>query len=345
LQELSIPAYLCDLDFYGMRTTTFLLGILLAGLAFPNLPAQSAEFDASGFDAMRIENEIKLVVPREIQDSVWAYLQTRYDNDNLYLRAIDSSFSVKFAQDIFRDQYFDNDTFQLLQMQCGVRHRARVVLTDSTDRKNGRELMQIKINDIDANDLNRAEFKYPVKHYSPGGKVEEHDDHPFLGLVKRKSRKDILARLKEYKVEGLDLRPTILIVQLRKRVYVSLDTTAFATLTLDIDTAFYQGDTALFTEMEMELNEIRYTGADSAMRAKMEGINDQIKADLLKRFPAIHQDQTPKYNKAALALGVDPKNGKMGKGAGKFPVVPVVAGVSVALLAVVVVVIRRRRKG
>jgi hypothetical protein len=325
-----------------MRKIPFLLAVCLA--LFPVfIPAQSAEFDAGGFDAMRIENEIKLVVPREIQDSVWAYLQARYDNDNLYLKAIDSSFSVKFAEDIFRDQYFDNDTFQLLQRQCGVRHRARVVLTDSTDRKNGRELMQIKINGIDDNALNRAEFKYPVKHYKPGGTVKEHDEHPFLGLVKRKSRKDIIARLKEYGINAMDLRPTVQIIQHRKRVYVSLDTTAFATLTLDIDTANFQGDTVLFTEMEMELNEIRYTDADSATRAKMEGINEQIKGDLLKRFPAIHQDQTPKYNKAATALGIDPKNGKMGKGASKFPLVPVVTGVSVVVLVVGVLMMRRRR--
>lgn len=271
------------------------------------------EFDPGGFNSLRIENEIKLVVPRSSADSVWQYLQSRYSPPSSFLAGIDSSLHAVFAEDIFRDQYFDNAEFQLVTMESGVRHRSRVVLTDATSRKNGRELMQIKINHIDGNDLNRGEFKYPIRHYKPGGKEAEDDYHPFLGVVKRKSRPAIIERLKTYGIDALTLEPTILITQYRKRLYVYHDTSAFATITLDIDTAFYMGDTTLFTELEMELNEIAYTNNDSTQRGKMEGINSLFQKDLLDHFPAIHQDQTPKYNKAAHAFGIDPKNGLFGK--------------------------------
>jgi hypothetical protein len=301
-----------------------------------------SEFDPGGYNALRIENEIKLVVPRELQDSVWAYLNARYAHPSTFLLGIDSSLNSKFAEDRFIDQYFDNDVFQLVKMESGVRHRSRVVLTDSASRKNGRELMQIKINHIDGNALNRGEYKYPVKHYKPGGSVEEYDDHEFLGLVKRSEREAVIARLKEYNIDAMELAPTILINQYRKRVYIFKDTTAFATLTLDIDTARYMGDEALFTEMEMELNEIAYTLADTATRQQMEEINDLLKKDLLTRFPAIHQDQTPKYNKAAARFDIDPKNGKYGKR--KFPTVPVLIAGAVVLVVGGMVVLYRKRK-
>jgi CYTH domain len=278
------------------------------------MPAYAqGEFDPGDYDALRIENEIKLVVPREIQDEVWVYLQKRYAPPSTFLAGIDSSLHAVFALDRFSDQYFDNADFQLVRMASGVRHRTRQVLTDTTSRKNGRELMQIKINNIDQNDLNRGEYKYPVKHYKPGGKVVEHDEHPMLGLVKRKNRAGIIEKLQLNGVDALSLAPTILITQYRKRLYVYKDSSAFATLTLDIDTASYLGDQALFTELEMELNEIAYTNGDTSKRAEMEQVNSVFRQDLLQQFPAIHQDQTPKYNKAAAAFGIDPENGKYGK--------------------------------
>jgi hypothetical protein len=304
--------------------------------------AQPSEFDPGGFNTMRIENEIKLVVPLEQTADVWKYLQTRYDNSNLYLRSMDSAFNSKFAEDIFRDQYFDNDTFQLAAMQCGVRHRTRFVLTGAGSNKNGKELMQVKINNIDGNDLNRGEFKYPIRKQAQDKNKKEGDDHVFLGRVKRKNRPDIVAKLKEYGINADELHPTILIVQNRKRVYIARDTTAFATLTLDTDSAFYKGDTVRFTEIEMELNEIAYTLADSATRVEMERINDLMKKDLLEHFPAIHQDQTPKYNKAFTALGIDPKGEKEGESSG-FPLMAVLIGAG-GLLAILGawMVLRRR---
>ena len=263
---------------------------------------QSSEFDAGGYDAMRIENEIKLTVPNEIVDSVWQYLQDRYNNENLFLRKFDDGFSTKMAEDFFIDQYYDNEEMDLLKRQFGVRHRTRYVLTDSTDHKNGRQLLQVKVNDIDSNQLNRAEYKYPIRYY--GAPNTPIDGHPLFRKIHRAHRKELAGRLNKLGIDGFSLFPTILIEQLRQRVYVSLNGGSFATFTLDGVTASFSGQSTHFTELELELNEINYTLGDSTTRAKMEEINEQIKGDLLATFPSIRQDQTPKYNKGFMALGL-----------------------------------------
>ncbi|MCB0581862.1 MAG: CYTH domain-containing protein [Phaeodactylibacter sp.] len=263
---------------------------------------QSSEFDAGGFDAMRIENEIKLAVPNEIVDSVWNYLKARYDNDNLFLKEFDAGFSTKIAEDFFIDQYYDNEEMQLLKRQFGVRHRSRYVLTDQTDRKNGRQLLQVKVNDIDDNMLNRAEYKYPIKFYgTPNTPIE---GHPLFRKIHQDHRKALAERLHEFGIDAFSLFPTIKIEQLRRRVYVSLNGNSFATMTLDGVTASFSGQSTHYTELELELNEINYTLGDSTARAKMEAINESIKGDLLATFPSIKQDQTPKYNKGFEALGL-----------------------------------------
>lgn len=251
---------------------------------------------------MRVENEYKLKIPDQIADSVWTYLTTKYNNENLFLKEYDPAFNTKVAEDWFVDQYYDNKEMQLLALQYGVRHRTRHVLTDSTDRKHGRQLMQVKINGIDDNGLNRAEYKYEIKY---NGKPKSHFDiHPFFNKINADQRSQIGETLSQYGIDPFSLFPTVRVDQLRKRVYISLGADAFATLTLDFCTANYAGKAKSFVEMEMELNEINYTEADSTTRAKMEEINASFKNDLIATFPSIVQDQTPKYNKGFMALGL-----------------------------------------
>ena len=128
---------------YGVEG--FVCFVFGTGLSFGQ-----TEFNSGDYDVLRIENEYKLTVPNELSDSVWKYLTSRYDNTNLYLKSIDSSFSCKTSEDLFIDQYFDDPAHQLWKNQNGIRYRTRFVLSDSTDRKNGKELVQIKINNIGA---------------------------------------------------------------------------------------------------------------------------------------------------------------------------------------------------
>src|SRR5690606_36027221 len=124
------------------------------------------------------------------------------------------------AIDIFVDQYYDNEEMDVLKQQYGVRHRYRETLSDEESDKNGRELLQVKINGIDGNELNRAEYKYEIQYYRPPTKTL--DMHPFFYNIKRNQRQLLDVRLAEFNIVGKSLFPTIRIEQTRKRVYVSL---------------------------------------------------------------------------------------------------------------------------
>lgn len=284
-----------------MNKSNSLIGLII--LFITQLGFSQSEFSASGYNSLRIENEIKLSVPLELSDSLWSFISDRYDNDGFYLQSIDQSFNCKMAIDSFTDQYFDNKNLDLLGIQSGVRYRSRYVLTDEPSRKDGRELMQLKINDIANNPLSRGEYKYKIKHYN---EIEDPiDTHPFLGLVKRSHRDDLSEQLRNININSLELFPTIKITQIRKRIYVYKGETPFSTLTLDKVRAEYLGKSCIFLELELELNEIGYTESDSLVRKEMEKVNETIKLDVLNRFSRIEQDQTPKYNKAAYILGLN----------------------------------------
>jgi hypothetical protein len=275
-----------------MKKTMLIFKIFF--IAYTRLCAQ-AEFD-DNYNSARIENEYKYSVPIEIYDSVWSYMRDNYGNEKLFLRKMDSTFVSSISDEAFIDQYYDNETFQLLRSQNGIRHRTRRVLSDSDNKKNNRELMQIKVNGIDSNMLNRAEYKYPIKHYSFSDKGYE--SSPFLNLIKRNYREEIVKKLSQLKIDAQTLKPFIVVDQKRKRVYIFKGSSAFSTITLDSVTAIQNKDKINFIEIEMELNEIVYTKANDLGRREMEKLNKRILEDLITRFPQIKQDQTPKYNKA-----------------------------------------------
>jgi hypothetical protein len=254
-----------------------------------------AEFD-DNYNSARIENEYKYAVPIEIYDSVWRYMRDHYGSEKLFLRKKDPSYISFISDEAFIDLYFDNKTFQLLNARNGIRHRTRKVLSDTANRKNNRELMQIKVNAIDSNALNRAEYKYPVRHYSPTDKGYE--SSPFLNLIRKSYRDAISKTLGRLSIDVATLKPFIVVDQSRKRVYIYKGDKAFSTITLDSVTATRNQHTVSFIEIEMELNEIAYTKADDPERKEMEKLNKTILEDLMTRFPQIKQDQTPKYNKA-----------------------------------------------
>ena len=266
-----------------------------------NQCSSQTEFDITN-NKERIENEYKLKVPDSIADDVWSYLKERYNPQHPFVASItDSSYHTKFSFELFTDQYFDDEARNLQKNKNGIRQRFRKVLSDSSSRKNNRELIQIKLNAIDNNPLNRAEYKFPVNTI-PSNSLNM---NLFLGVVKKEKRNELVTLLKKHGIDAYILLPAVKLIQNRRRIYISKDTNDFATISLDHVTAELNKNTACFTEIELELNEVVFTKADSTNRLAMEIINKKMKDDLITRFPSIIQDQTPKYNKA-YALLINP---------------------------------------
>jgi len=281
-----------------MRTRLFLL-LLLFGFAAAGIGAAD--------DGVRIESEYKLTVPNDRRGEVWSYLEKRYENgEDLFLKDFDPSFRTEMSRELFVDVYFDTPALDLLERASGVRRRDRSFPDDPSHKKHGRSLVQIKLDRPADSALNRSEIKFKVRKDLEVG--EGNEGGPGSLIRKPSEREEFEARIRELGLDPESLREILTIRQTRRRAYISNSEGPFATITFDEVTAEAGGRKVDFTEVELELNEIRYTDADGTTRSTMEKVNDLLRRDLQDAFEFIEVDQTPKYNKAARALGIAPQD-------------------------------------
>lgn len=279
-----------------LRTCSLcILFVCMMATALPAF-AQPAE-DAS----VRIEHEVKLKVPLEQIEDVWQWLNDRY-SDTTWLDRNGRAFSTTFGDEDFIDLYFDTPELTLLKQKSGTRHRTRYVNSGPATAKHGRELLQIKLNRQDITGLARSEIKFKVVYDAGVNSKQDLHPHSVLGLVDPADRPELRTQFDKLDINVDRVRPILILNQNRRRVYVNDQDGAIATLTLDLCSTQSWGTDLRWGEMEMELNEIRYTEADTAGRAMMEAISEQMRNDLLKAFPQIKQDQTPKYNTSFEAI-------------------------------------------
>jgi len=273
-----------------------IVGFYLNSLLIFNLFADD-ELSAEGYNTIRIENEFKLFVPLDKIDEIWTYLTMRYLNlEQFFLKQYDVNFRTEFSTEYFTDTYYDNSTRDMLKNENGLRRRLRIMPESPEHKKNGRILIQLKLKRNKDLVTNRSEIKFPVdKKYR--GNVSKNIS--LWTLIKSdKYRKEFVERLKDLKIDYRTVRPMFDLHQERKRIYVYLGDDPFATITLDTITVQKWWKTVRFSEIEMELNEIKYSNADIVKRSNMQKVNNIIKNDLTDKFPYIKQDQLPKYNKA-----------------------------------------------
>ncbi|MCA9780116.1 MAG: CYTH domain-containing protein [Candidatus Eremiobacteraeota bacterium] len=256
---------------------------------------------AVGFSESRLESEFKLAVPADQPEAIWAYLNEAYGPNGTMLARLGEGYSAAFATDEFLDRYYDTPEMPLLKTHSGLRHRTRYILKGKDKTKDGRQLVQLKLGTEDESGVVREEDKYEVRSDPRKVKVDE-DRLPCVGLVKRRERPFLIDRLKALSIQPEELTEAAVLLQTRRRVYISHNGQAFATITLDHVLARSWVYVVSFHEMELELNEIAYTDADQATRQKMTDLNAQMKEELFTRFPGLQQDQTPKYNKSVERL-------------------------------------------
>jgi hypothetical protein len=235
----------------------------------------------------RLESEYKLAVPEDIAPGLWIYLQEHFATEKV--AAWDNRLTTTSSEELFIDTYFDNEEKVMLANQVGVRFRQRYI-----DDELAKELIQIKLPSSDSTGVARTEQKF--EYYKEKKKSDRKAMHAFWQFVRPKDRADVNLHLAPFRVQGDDLKPSIKMQQLRQRIYFQQDGEALMTITLD-KAVYYYFPYPTFTEMEMELNEIRYTESDATERLRMETLNKKLKEELMQTFPRLVQDQTPKYNK------------------------------------------------
>lgn len=260
------------------------------------LQAEEEDFSASGFGVVRIEQEDKLTLPLEKREEVWGFLFAKYVRDTAALKELDPLFTSYDSDELFIDTYFDTPDLQLLARQSGVRKRKRVNLSDPSDPKSGRELMQIKVNNISDNPLERSEMKFKVKY--PKSVTSAEDRHPMIGAVKKSQREDFKKALQALGLDPESMKPSLTLQARRRRIYVLRGEEPFLSISFDHVTAESDGRKAEFVEIEPELNEIAFTEADEPARRYMEEILQKVTQDIFAHFQYVRRDLNPKYNKA-----------------------------------------------
>jgi hypothetical protein len=245
---------------------------------------------------MRIENEGKLVVPQDILEDVWKYMLQRLVTDKTYIKSLDSNLDSYWYDELFTDMYFDTPALTMLNRESGIRYRTRVNLTNPESTKNGRELLQVKLNDIDSNTFNRGEIKFDIR--APAKPKVADDVVPVLGFLKPSDRADFKDLMSQLNIDPYALKPILTIRQRRRSIYLTRNNQAFISIRLDEDSSEMLWAAWQHVEIEPELNEIPYTKSKNAEREYMQAINLKLLDDIMEKFPQIKMDLTPKYNKA-----------------------------------------------
>lgn len=233
----------------------------------------------------RIESEYKLDIPVSESPELWEFLTS-----NAFLEGLPNSkmLTTSISEEKFIDVYFDDEKERLYTQLVGLRYRSR--FKNDTLIK---QLVQLKT-PISAEGVARNEIKYDIKKSKD--KNDLYARHDLLKYIKKRDRKDINYQLAKFGTRSVNISTTHTLEQNRKRIYISDSTGSLATLTLDrvVNASFpYQ----LYTELELELNELRYTHSAKEEKKSMEIFNATLKNTLTSQFSNLKQDQTPKYNK------------------------------------------------
>jgi len=196
---------------------------------------------------------------------------------------------------LFVDSYFDDVKQKLLKQDIGVRHRLRYsqdVLIN--------ELVQIKL-PTSADGVIRQEIKYEVPNKS--NLLDQISRHPILQFVRTADRDQFSFELRKWDVDVTDIRKELTLTQKRKRYYINDKLGSVATISFD-HVRNKKMPFQEFFELEIEINEIRYTEASRDEKAYLEYITGTVKEKIMSQFPHLRIDQTPKYNKLSTLIDV-----------------------------------------
>ena len=278
---------------YALSTSTqYTSGMVHYKIGDPNA-AQGV-----GLNGVRKENDDVMTFPTEKANEVYAYLKEKYYSHNDFLKEQfpDLNLTTQIEEDIFTDDYFDTPNLDLLNKENLIRHRSRNNLTNIEDRKNGRELVQMKLSHDVNNAEVRDELKWHVASTYKKGQNSLEEISPLIRIIQTKERADFERATEQLDISPYSLKKILTLFQHRKRLYVNWD--GLGIITFSVDDAIVRRLWARveFVDMEQQLSEIAYTQADEATRIKEVAIRQTIIKDLKDHFPFIQVSKSPKYN-------------------------------------------------
>lgn len=235
--------------------------------------------------SVRMENEIILEAPESQSTEVWDWL---IDHFPPQCAVAGERLQCTRGEEDFRDLYFDTSDLSLMENLTGIRHRTRMYEDGKTT-----ELIQVKITPSNP-ETTREERKFEVRG---NRKVNDDDDrHPLLQFIRQTDRAGFKELLESEGIDLPHLRPAITIHQVRHRIYFG-DPDPLFTISFDEISAERWWVRERIHELDIEINEIRYTASNPAERLRLEYLQKSLLEEVLEAFPDMRQDQTQKYTK------------------------------------------------
>ena len=259
----------------------------------------AAHARAPYLETVRVEDDFNLSYPVGKSDEIVAYLKSRYIDDQSFVNSLGSEFSSSYGDEVFTDKYFDTPGLDLYQRRAGLRHRLRVDLLDPNSEKSGRELIQLKLSAEDKlleqdSSGSRNEIKFDVVYPDL---TEKDDFHPVIGLIHQDEREQFKVYVQDLKINPYKFKQILVLQQHRRRIYLNLNGETFISFSIDDVKSARWWAKAEFSQMEIELNEVAYTGADQATKDRMHQIREEMIQDLREQFGYLQDDTTIKYTK------------------------------------------------
>lgn len=272
----------------------------LVGIIFASLLLVTTNPLALAKEEVRVEDDFNLQYEVGQSEELVNYLKGKYVEDNSFAKSLGPNFTSSFGDEDFTDTYFDTPNLDLYKRKIGLRHRLRVNRLDSEDRKNGRELIQLKLSEDEKfedqdNSGSRNEIKFEVERAK--SKRSADDRNPILGLIASSERDEFKSRMRELGIAADKLHPILTIQQRRRRVYLNRDGATFISFSMDDAKSSRWWARVEFSQMELELNELAYTEASKEEKARMQDIRKSMIDDLRKKFSYLQHDKSSKYNK------------------------------------------------
>ena len=231
--------------------------------------------------AERLENEIKLAVPFDMQEDVLAYLQDTYVENRFVFE--DFRMGGEFNTEQFFDVYYDASRLNVLDDGNGIRYRRRYDDGDLVSH-----IVQVK---VAGDDTVASEYKFEVVDEALEKRAPD-----FFKLLVDEDKARFASLMQELDYDDFHVRPMLELSQTRHRVMLSEHGEPRVTLTLDTVGSQKWWIKKQFVELELELNEVYYTAVDEIERARLAVLIEQIERDLISEFDMV-RDQRSKYMK------------------------------------------------
>jgi hypothetical protein len=253
-----------------------------------------------GTEGARVDAQITLNIPVEHAQEVYHYLRATYADSDAFVKKNFPGMALKGQTRVdiskFMDEYYDTPNFDFYKNNSSIRHRKRESTTDETDRKSGRELVQIKYTPP-----GRFEHRTEVKF-----NVEPSAEPGVAGLVQEDQREDFKRAIAKIGFDAATLKHVLTNHQTRSRVYVDWDGKGFISMSTDEYVAGFLWAEARLASVDIGLQENDFTEADDAKRQKMWETRDVMIKDLLRQFPYLTQNSDEKYSLLVSKLAEDP---------------------------------------